>query len=128
MTLEEYNEIDAVMESVLIDALESEHTLDPKIRKTLPDDCFAVVDGDKRIYPIKVPKDKAKSKELTVKAVQMFHYCKPQYKQQLANALVKALNENDVKMSISEKNQIFNYIDKDNLPKNVKVEPSKKTS
>ena len=124
--MSDYHEIDLVMEAILIDALESEHTLDPKIRKTLPDDCFAVVDGDKKIYPIKVPGDTEKTKELIQKAVQMFHYCKPQYKKQLANALLKAIIENKVKMSISERNQFLKYIDPNKLPKSVVITPTAK--
>ena len=121
-----YEDIDLALEAVLIDALESEKTLDPKIRKTLSDDCFAIVDGDKRIYPIKVPGDETKTKELIQKAVQMFHYCKPQYKKQLAFSLRDAINDNNVKMSISDRNQILNYVKPSEFSKSVIITSSKK--
>lgn len=125
MTREDYQEIDNALESVFSAALEA-HTIDPKVREQLPDDCFALISKDdngklKRSYPLRVPGDKAKTQELITKAVQMFHYCKPEQKKQLAQAIVQMLKQEKIEMRIGKRNQIFRFVDPEDFPKTVSI-------
>ena len=92
MSNQDYMEMDAALESVFDFAMEaSSHTIDKATREKLPDSCFGVIttfeSGEKkRIYPLRVPNDAEKTKELTGKAIQFFHYCKEQYRDELAKA------------------------------------------
>lgn len=125
MTNDDYQEIDAALESVFAAAMEA-HTIDPKVRESLPDECFALVTTDddgkvKRSYPLRVPGDKAKTQELISKAVAMFHYAKPDQKKQLAEAIVRIMHKENPKMQIGKRNQIFRYVDPEDFPKSVTI-------
>ena len=117
---EEYELIDEAFESIFIEALEG-HTIDPKEREKLSDDCFAIVTTDengdkKRSYPLRVPGDKKKTAELISKAIAMFHYCKGHQKKQLAEAILRAIEQEQVKVTISRRNQILRYVDEEDFP------------
>ena len=121
----DYMEIDAALESVFDTAMEA-HTIDPAIRKKLPDNCFAIIETDekgktKRSYPLMVPGDKAKTAELCSKAVQMFHYCKPERKPMLAKAILKTIKGNKISLTISSRSQIFKYVSQKDFPKSVTI-------
>ena len=128
MTDLEYMELDAAFESIFDLAMEG-HTIDPKVREKLPDSSFGIIEEDdgkkKRSYPLVVPGDKQSTEELITKAVQFFHYCKPERREILAKAIVRAIAENGVKSEISEASQILRYVDKRDLPKTVHVVPRK---
>ena len=125
MTREDYAEIDAALESVYVTALES-HTIDTKTRNELPDDCFAIIGTDengnkKRSYPIRVPGDRKKTEELVIKAVQFFHYSKPEDKAKLAKAIMDTISKENIEIRIGKRSQIFRHIDMDKVPASVTV-------
>lgn len=128
MTELDYMEMDSALESVFDLAMEG-HTIDPKVREKLPDECFGIIEEEdgkkKRSYPLVVPGDKKLTDELVTKAVQFFHYCKPDRRETLARAIVRVIRENDIKIQISEASQILRYVDKSNLPKTVTLIPRK---
>lgn len=132
MTELDYKEIDAVLESVFDVVMESGHTIDPKVREKLPDSSFGIIEEEngkvKRSYPLVVPGDKNLTDELVTKAVQFFHYCKPERRESLAKAIVSAIRENKISIEISEASQILRYVDKSTLPKTVKIVPRKPRS
>lgn len=121
----DYNEIDSNLNSVFEAAMEG-HTIDPALRKRLSDDCFAIVEKDengevKRSYPLKVPGDKAKTTELCSKAVQMFHYCKPNRKGALAKAILETIKGEKISLTINGRSQIFKYVAPSDFPKTVTI-------
>lgn len=134
MTEFEYQEMDSALESVFDVAMEAtSHTIDPKVREKLPDYCFGVIEefpsGEKkRIYPLRVPKDPQKTKELTTKAIQMFHYCKPDRRKQLAESIVKVIKQENMTISIARTNQMFKYVSITSLPKSVTITEPKARS
>lgn len=118
-------EIDQAFGSVFDAAIEA-HTIDPEVRKKLPDKCFAIVETDdkgnvKRSYPLMVPGDKAKTTELCSKAIQMFHYCKPNRKPELAKAILRTIKGNKISLTISNRNQIFRFVSQNDFPKSVTI-------
>ena len=125
MTNEDYREIHAAFESVFTAATEA-HTIDPKDREKLPDDCFALIYDDKdgkrkRSYPLRVPGDKQKTQELVTKSVQMFHYAPPERKHDLAKAIVRVMKQEKIEMRIGRRNQIFNFVEPEDFPKTVTI-------
>ena len=123
------DEISGAYESVLDVALEA-HTISKQVRDKLPDSCFGVIEKNedgtkKRSYPLAVPGDKAKTDELITKAVQFFHYCKPERREALAKNIMKTIRKYGVQISISEGSQIFNHVKKTNLPPTVTLVPRK---
>lgn len=121
----DYNEIDSDLHSVFDAAMEA-HTIDPAIRKKLPDNCFAIVEKQengevKRSYPLKVPGDKAKTSELCSKAIQMFHYCKPDRKGALAKAILATIKGEKLSLTINGRSQIFKYVSPSAFPKTVTI-------
>ncbi len=129
MTDLEYMELDAAFESIFDLAMEG-HTIDPKVREKLPDSSFGIIEEEddgkkKRSYPLVVPGDKQLTEDLVTKAVQFFHYCKPERRETLAKAIVRAIAENNVSIEISEASQILRYVDKKNLPKTIHIVPRK---
>ena len=133
MTSQDYIEIEAALESVLDTAMESAkgHVIDPKVRDALPDRAFGIVFNDKdgktqRKYPLVVKNDPEATKELISKAIQFYFYCKPEWKPQLAKAIVAAIKSEKVKISINKKSQIFKYINERDLPDTVTLIETKK--
>lgn len=129
MEAHDYTELDLAFESVFDAAMEA-HTIDPAIRKKLPDKCFAIIETDdngnpKRSYPLMVPGDKAKTTELCTKAIQMFHYCKPNRKPALAKAIVKVIKSEKISLSINSRSQIFKYVPPASMPKTVTIKEAK---
>lgn len=116
---EEYDGVlESYLDAILEKALEGEsvpgtkprgHILDKKTRDSLPDSAFGI--PDKRKYPLVVKGDKKTTEELISRAVQMFHFCNPAWKEPLAKAIVKAIQENDVAITIHPKSQINKYAD-----------------
>ena len=126
MTAQDYIEIEAAMESVLDVAMESArgHIIDPKVRDCLPDKAFGIVFVDEngktqRKYPLVVKNDPETTKELIGKAYEMFHFCRPQWKAELAKAIVRAIKSEKVVMKMNKKSQIFKYISEKDLPNTV---------
>lgn len=117
--------------SVQLDCLESylpkfnpseegayENTLAPVIegkvinaetRKRLPDDAFGL--PKQRLYPLIVASNPVATNELIGKAVQFFHFAKPDNKKELATNIVKALKKTQSSVKISKKSQILKYVD-----------------
>lgn len=132
MTAQDYFEIEAAMESVFDIAMEAKgHIVDPKVRDSLPDRAFAIVYKDEdgktqRKYPLVVKNNPQVTKELVVAAITHFHFCKPQWKTQLAKKIVQVIREEKVEVSINKKSQIFKYINEKDLPDTVKVIETKK--
>lgn len=129
MTKQDYAEIDAMYAEIFDMAMEGT-TISEKQRRNLPDDCFGLIeeheDGTaKRSYPLIVPDDKKLTHELITKAVQFFHYCKPNQKAELANNIVRAISETGTEIEISEASQILRYVNKDELPTCVTIVPKK---
>jgi len=128
MTPQDYIEVEAAMESVLYTAMENVryNVLDAKTRDSLPDDAFAIVftDGDgkrQRKYPMRVKNDPEATEKLITKAVTYFHFCRPDWKPELAKAILKALKSEKVKITISRRSQLFKYINEKDLPITVTV-------
>ena len=126
MTEQDYIELNAVMESVFDTAMESgrAHIIDPKVRDCLPDKAFGIVFEDEngktqRKYPLVVKSDPEATKELIGKAVAFFHFCKPEWKAELAKKILQAIREEKIKMTINKKSQIFKYINEKDMPKTV---------
>ena len=131
MTSEDYIELEAAFESVLDMAMESAkgHILDPKVRDALPDSAFAVVykgeDGENvRKYPLIVKNDPEATKELVSKIIQHFHFCKPEWKSQVAKKVLQVIKSEKIKISINRKSQIFKYINERDLPDTVTITDS----
>ena len=123
---DEYRDIDIAFEAVFTAALEASHVLSTKERNALPDDCFGLIytnnDGKRvRAYPLKVPGDPKKTQELVEKSLSMFHYCIPSNKPKLAKRILEVIEECNLSVTISTRNMIIAYIDKNNLPKGVKI-------
>lgn len=117
------NEYDSVLEAALDNildscvALEKEtvpgtkprgHILTKEKRDSLPDSAFGI--PGKRKYPLVVKGDKKTTEELISRAVQMFHFCNPAWKEELAKNIVKAIQENDVAITIHPKSQINKFV------------------
>lgn len=129
----DFTEVDYAFESVFEAAMEAteKKLISTKDRNQLPDECFGIIyTNDKgkvvRAYPLKVPGNKKKTAELIQKSLDMFHYCLPKNKPILAKKILEVLNSENVKVTISERNQIFKYIDKSDLPDCVIIKPAKK--
>lgn len=125
------DELAGTYESMFEGVMEASHTISNEVREKLPDDCFGIIekldDGKKkRSYPLAVPGDHQKTEELITKAVQFFHYCKPERREALAKNIIKVIRKYNVKISISEGSQIFNYVKDSSLPKTVTLVPRKK--
>ena len=128
MTQNDYIELEAAIESVLDVAMESVkgRVLDAKTRDSLPDKAFAIVYKDEegktqRKYPLVVKNDPEATKELISKAIQFFHFCRPDWKAQLAKAIVKAIKTEAIIITINRKSQIFKYINEKDLPTTVTI-------
>ena len=127
MTKEDYAEIEYAMESVFEVAMEAKgHIIDPKVRDCLPDKAFAIVyvddDGKtQRKYPLVVKNDPQTTKDLVVAAVTHFHFCRPEWKPELAKSIVRVIKSEKIKMTINKKSQIFKYINEKDLPDTVTI-------
>lgn len=133
MTEQDYIEIEYAMESVFEVAMEAKgHIVDPKVRDALPDRAFAIVFTDEngktqRKYPLIVKNDPQTTKELIATSISHFHFCKPEWKAELAKSIVRVIKSEKIKMTINKKSQIFKYINEKDLPATVTiVETSKK--
>lgn len=120
-----YNDDDLIMNEVFDYAMESAtrtKILNTKTRDSLPDDAFGIVartdEGERiRKYPLVVKGDPSATEELVQKALDYFHYCRPDWKPQLARKLVQVINEEKkIHVSISAKHAIFKYVDRSELP------------
>lgn len=111
-----YTETDAAYESVFDYACEATtgKIIDTKTRDALPDSAFGI--EKERKYPLLVKNDPKLTHELCSKAIQMFHFCKPDWKEELAKKIVKVVTENKVSVKINKKSQIFKYVDIDKVP------------
>ena len=135
MTREDYAAMDAALESVFDTAMEAaSHTISKETRDSLPDDCFGIIEEDdkgnkKRIYPLRVPKDKKATEELVAKAIQFFHYCTPARQKQLAEAIMDTIRKEKIKVSIATSSQILKHVSSSKIPATVNlVEPKKRAS
>lgn len=128
MTQQDYIEIDAAMESVLDTVMEStrKHIIDPRVRDSLPDRAFGIVyvDADgktQRKYPLIVKNDPESTAEMISKAITYFHFAKPEWKADLAKAILKALKSEHPIITINRKSQLFKYVSEKDLPNTVTV-------
>ena len=134
MNEQDYIEIESAMESVFDTVMESArgHVIDPKVRDALPDRAFGIVYTDdegktQRKYPLVVKSDPEATKELISKSIQFFHFARPDWKPQLAAAILRVIKSEKIKMTINKKSQIFKYINIRELPNTVTiVETNKK--
>ena len=131
MTDEDYKDIDAAMEAVFDTAMEVSHVIDPKTRDSLPDKAFGIVYKDdkgvtQRKYPLVVKNDPEATKELVSKAISFFHYCKHEWKADLAKKIIQVIKEQKLKVTINKKSQILKYVNERNLPPTVKLVETKK--
>jgi hypothetical protein len=132
MTMRDYYEIDAAMESVFEAAMEAKgHVIDPKVRDSLPDRAFAIVYNDEngktqRKYPLVVKNNPEVTKELISTSITHFHFCKPEWKAQLAKAIARTIKSEKIKISINKKSQIFKYISEKDLGNTVTIIETKK--
>ena len=112
--------LDYAMESIFAAAVEAAeardakstktpkgHIIAPKVRDALPDNAFGIPSARK--YPLIVKNDPAVSKELITKAIQMFHYCKPEWKKELAGNIIKAIRVMKLDIKINSKSMICKY-------------------
>ena len=127
MTEQDYIDIDYAMESVFDVAMEAKgHIVDPKVRDCLPDKAFAIVFTDEngktqRKYPLVVKNNPEVTKDLVVAAVTHFHFCRPEWKSELAKSIVRVIKSEKIKMTINKKSQIFKYINEKDLPDMVTI-------
>lgn len=128
------DEMDSVLESVLSGVMESEKSiLDAKTRDCLPDKAFGIVytsktEKDKygkpkryRKYPLVVKSDKELTKRLVSKALTFFNYCKPEYKQELANKIVTVCRTEKIEVTVSSNNSFLKFVPETKLPEYIKV-------
>lgn len=104
-----YGEMDAAYESVLDFAMEADHVIDPKTRDSIPDDQFGI--PKYRKYPLVIKKDRDTTHKLVTKSIQMFHYCRPDWKKELATNILKAIKEEKLDIKIDRKSQICKHVD-----------------
>lgn len=113
------NDMSEILGGVFDYALEYGHTIDADVRESLDDEDFGI--PAERKYPLRVPGNKRLTEELVSKAVQMFHYCKPEWKEELARNIVNIIKKEDLEIKIDRKAKMFRYISIDELPaKNLK--------
>ena len=100
------SEIDMVMEAYgsVMDA----------VCEGLDDKDFGLIieeDGKKnRKYPLRMPGDKNRTKELLTKAIQFFHFCKGPYREQLAKNICRVMNEENVVIKIAKNSPLRRYV------------------
>ena len=111
------SEIDMVMEaygSVMDAVCEGNHVIDKNEREGLDDKDFGLIieeDGKKnRKYPLRMPGDKNRTKELLTKAIQFFHFCKGPYREQLAKNICRVMNEENVVNKIAKNSPLRRYV------------------
>lgn len=111
------SEIDMVMEaygSVMDAVCEGNHVIDKNEREGLDDKDFGLIveeDGRKnRKYPLRMPGDKNRTKELLTKAIQFFHFCKGPYREQLAKNICRVMNEENVVIKIAKNSPLRRYV------------------
>lgn len=115
-TYDEVCEADTIYGSVFDYAMEAtKHIIDPDVRDSLDDDDFGVKKDRK--YPLRVPGNKFLTEELTAKAIQMFHFCNPNWKEELAKNIVRIIKEEQLTVKISRKSQILKYVKVSDIPK-----------
>lgn len=115
----EENDVSAIYGGVFDYALEYGHTIDADVRESLDDEDFGI--PSERKYPLRVPGNKRLTEELVGKAIQMFHYCKPEWKIELAKNIISIIKREDLEIKIDRNAKIFRYISVDELPaKNLK--------
>lgn len=113
------NDVSDIYGSVFDYAFESGHTIDDDLRESLDDSDFGI--PSQRKYPLRVPGNKKLTEELVGKAIQMFHYCKPEWKAELANNIVNMIKAEDLDIKIDKNSKIFRYVSTSDLPdKNIK--------
>lgn len=90
------------------------HTIDADLRDSLDDSDFGI--PSERKYPLRVPGNKKLTEELVTKAVQMFHFCKAEWREELAKNIVKIIKAENLSVKINKKSQIFKYVDINEVP------------
>lgn len=124
--------IEAAYATIFEYACEAEgHVIDPKKRDALPDSAFGIVFTDangkrQRKYPLLVKSDPKLTQELCAKAIQFFHYCKPEWKEELAKKIMSVVLTNKVPVKINKKSQIFKYYSLDKVPEEYVTETEPK--
>ena len=111
------SEIDMVMEaygSVMDAVCEGNHVIDKNEREGLDDKDFGLIieeDGKKnRKYPLRMPGDKNRTKELLTKAIQFFHFCKGPYRGPPAKDICRVMNEENVVIKIAKNSPLRRYV------------------
>lgn len=97
----------AAMEAAEKAAKPKGHVIDKKTRDSLPDSAFGV--PGHRKYPLIVKGDNEATHELISRAVQMFHYCNPEWKTELAGNIIKAIKKTHVAVTIHPRSMICKY-------------------
>ncbi len=117
------NDLEAVMEaygSVMDMACEGNHVIDKDQRDNLDDKDFGLIVEEngkkKRKYPLRLPGDKNKTKELLTKAIQFFHFCKGSYRAELANNICRVMKEENVVIKIDPKSPLRRYVKDSDWP------------
>lgn len=85
------------------------HIIEKSVRDSLPDSAFGIPSARK--YPLIVKGDKKVTAELIARAIQFFHFAKPDWKEELAKNIIKAIDESGVQVKIHPKSQIHKYVD-----------------
>ncbi len=108
-------EADSIYGSVFDYALEAtKRIIDQSTRDSLDDSDFGI--PKERKYPLRVPGNKKLSEELVGKAVEMFHFCNPNWKEELAKNIVKMIKSEQLSVKISRKSQIFKHVNISEVP------------
>jgi len=110
------SELDIAYEGLYEYAMEGPggHVIPDDVRESLDDDDFGI--PSKRKYPLRVPGNKKLTDELVQKAVQMFHYALPEYREELAKNIVAMIKRENLSIKIDAKNRMFKYVSFDSLP------------
>lgn len=85
------------------------HIIDKQTRDSLPDSAFGI--PSKRKYPLIVKGNKEATHELISRSIQMFHYCNPEWKKELAGNIIKAIRKSGAAVTIHPKSMICKYTD-----------------
>lgn len=121
-------EADIALHGVFEVAMEGQ-AIPTAIRNALDDEYFGIVYKDDngkpmRKYPLFVPNDPEATKELQRRAIGFFHFCRPDWKKELAKKIVDMIIETESGVKIGSKSQINKYVD---VPDSIKGEEVKYT-
>lgn len=104
---------DAAMEAV------AKRIIPHNTKTHLPDTAFGI--PKYRKYPLIVEGDPEKTAKLIKKTIKNFHYCRPDWKEELSNNILKACEKTNTHVEVGRASALFAYCQKKKIPKCVKI-------